>query len=295
MSKLITAARITRLCSSHSHIIILSASMSTFGEIDRKAGYNHKTYLPLKERLKEGFKILKDDIKLFAQEKRDQWDCDHRFEFTKTDGDYYYFWKFNGVDSLDDWVVTTDRDNLEGHSKAKLSLSKNNKALFQGYLSQKVPKDGVISYAGYANLRSPLKYKSFGRYQPYDWSMFTHLVLRVRGDGRPFNINVHMERQYNLQWFDMYSFTLFTRGGPYWQIAKIPFSKFFLANKGRIQDEQRKIELNLVRTLGFTLADGYEGPFQLEIDYIGLVYDESHRFQVDFEYETYQTDFITVY
>lgn len=70
MSKLITAARITRLCSSHSHIIILSASMSTFGEIDRKAGYNHKTYLPLKERLKEGFKILKDDIKLFAQEKR---------------------------------------------------------------------------------------------------------------------------------------------------------------------------------------------------------------------------------
>jgi hypothetical protein len=58
-------------------------------------------------------------------------------------------------------IKICDRDNLEGYSKAKLSLSKNNKALFQGYLSQKLPKDGIIKNTGYINLRSPRKYVSY--------------------------------------------------------------------------------------------------------------------------------------
>ena len=32
--------------------------------------------------------------------------------------------------------------------------------------------------------------RSFGRVVPYNWIDFTHLIVRCRGDGRPFYINV---------------------------------------------------------------------------------------------------------
>jgi len=59
--------------------------------------------------------------------------------------------------------------------------------------------------------------------RPYDWQVFTHLVMRVRGDGRPYQLGLRMDRRYDLAWLDIYSYTLFTRGGPYWQIAKVAY------------------------------------------------------------------------
>ena len=67
---------------------------------------------------------------------------------------------------------------------------------------------------------------------------------------------------------------------------QIPFSKFFLAFKGRIDDKQAYIDLQNVLTVGFTIADGVDGPFQLEIDWIGVVYDETHN--DTFVYESYE-------
>lgn len=158
----LAARRIAQLCRAHCHDVIPTAARGSFlGEIDRQAGYNHKVKRPIKEHLTDGFKILKKDTSLFKKNKLEQLEGDTIFQEHREHGDYHYFWKFNGSDSLEDWIVTCDRDNLEGYSKAKLSLSKNNKALFQGYLSQKLPKDGIIKNTGYINLRSPRKYVSY--------------------------------------------------------------------------------------------------------------------------------------
>lgn len=69
---------------------------------------------------------------------------------------------------------------------------------------------------------------------------------------------------------------------------QIPFSKFLLSHKGRIQDKQEMLHLDRVRNFAITLSDDAQGPFQLEIDYIGLVYDAYHT--DTFFYEMYDGD-----
>lgn len=200
-------------------------------------------------------------------------------------GDYEIVWKFDSKPAVDNWVVTADQDHNEGHSNAEFVLGANCRGVFRGHLDVDVPKDGVIKNAGYCNIRSPINRISFQRERPYEWDMFTHLLMRVRGDGRTYQVVLNMSRHYDLQWNDQYSYGLFTRGGPYWQIAKIPFSKFYLSSKGRIQDKQEAIQLNSIASLGITVADANPGSFQLELDYIGLIYDSTHT--ETFEYEMY--------
>lgn len=46
------------------------------------------------------------------------------------------------------------------------------------------------------------------------------------------------------------------------------------------------ISFNQISTLGFTIGDKVDGPFQLEIDFIGLLNDRAHT--EEFAYETYE-------
>lgn len=46
--------------------------------------------------------------------------------------------------------------------------------------------------------------------------------------------------------------------------------------------------MDRVRNLAFTLSDDAQGPFQLEVDYVGLVYDAYHTHK--FFYEMYDGD-----
>ena len=63
--------------------------------------------------------------------------------------------------------------------------------------------------------------KSFHRPIPYDWGRYTHLYLRLRGDGRTYALTVGIDNYYDVAWNDIFTFPLFTRGGPYWQVAKV--------------------------------------------------------------------------
>lgn len=62
---------------------------------------------------------------------------------------------------------------------------------------------------------------SFDRKKHFDWSSFNTLHLRVRGDGRPWMINIATETYFSHQRDDIYSYFLYTRGGPYWQDVKV--------------------------------------------------------------------------
>ncbi|CAL9686749.1 unnamed protein product [Knipowitschia caucasica] len=195
-------------------------------------------------------------------------------------------WEFRGPESLEDWTVSSDRE-IGGQSEAYLKLGRdNNTCLVYGTLSSTPPRDGETRYSGYCTLRSRPQMSSFQRKKNFDWSSFNTLHLRVRGDGRPWMINISSESYFAHQKDDIYSYFLYTRGGPYWQDVKIPFSKFFLTHRGRVQDEQHCLWLDKVSTIGFTLGDKADGCFQLEVDFIGVCKDYAHT--EEFAYESYK-------
>ncbi|XP_029973064.1 complex I intermediate-associated protein 30, mitochondrial [Salarias fasciatus] len=194
-------------------------------------------------------------------------------------------WEFRGPESLNEWTVSCDHE-IGGHSEAYLKLGKHNTGFLYGTLSSVPPRDGETRYSGYCSMRSKQPLGSFDRKKFHDWTNFNTLHLRVRGDGRPWMVNIAAETYFSHQKDDLYSYFLFTRGGPYWQDVKIPFSKFFLSHRGRIQDDQHCLWLDKIKTIGFTLGDKADGPFQLEIDYIGVCKDYAHT--EEFAYEVYK-------
>ncbi|XP_041069785.1 complex I intermediate-associated protein 30, mitochondrial [Carcharodon carcharias] len=195
-------------------------------------------------------------------------------------------WQAQGPDSLKHWRVSSDQE-IGGRSRARLSVGGNGRtALLTGELSTEPPRDGETRYSGYCSLRSrPLK-GAFDLKKYYDLSNFNTLHLRVRGDGRPWMVNISSEMYFTHQKDDLYNYFLFTQGGPYWQDVKIPFSKFFLSSRGRIQDNQHPLWLDKINTIGFTLGDKVDGPFQLEIDFIAVCNDRAHT--EEFAYEKYK-------
>ncbi|XP_029454475.1 complex I intermediate-associated protein 30, mitochondrial [Rhinatrema bivittatum] len=243
----------------------------------KKINFNFKKGV---EEAKKHFGLLKKEVvdQLTGPEGRPL--REYMLEQTKV------IWEFRCQQDLDQWVVSSDQE-IGGRSEAYLKLGKNNQtALLYGTLNTSVPHDGETRYSGYCSMRSKLPQSAFNRRKHHDWTNFNSLYLRVRGDGRPWMVNVGTEMYFSHQKDDLYNYFLFTRGGPYWQDVKIPFSKFFLSSRGRIQDSQFPVWLDKVNTIGFTLGDKADGPFQLEIDFIGVYNDRTHT--EEFAYEQYR-------
>lgn len=192
-------------------------------------------------------------------------------------------WQFRGREDLDKWLVTSDKV-IGGRSEVFLKMGKNNQsALLYGTLSTEAAKDGENSRSGYCAMISRVLRGAFERRQSYDWTQYNSLYLRIRGDGRPWMVNLREQMEFIQSQDRMYSYFMYTRGGPYWQEVKIPFSKFFFTNKGRIRDAQYQLLLDRISSIGFTLADKVDGPFFLEIDFIGVFTDPAHT--EEFAYE----------
>ncbi|XP_067004572.1 complex I intermediate-associated protein 30, mitochondrial [Anabrus simplex] len=271
----------------HKQFIHTSRTCKSFWEKDMKGGYKQEGQkLSRRELIRDGLKELQKELELWKDEVTEKLKLDPIFMYRL--GEVDIVWKFDKPESFDQWVTTSDHDHGEGFSKCELVRSRGGNALFSGVLNTKVPKDGRIKKAGYCNMKSLRIRKSFKRDSYYDWRMYTHLVMRVRGDGRSYILNLATTGYFDILWNDVYHYVLYTRGGPYWQIAKIPFSKFFLASKGRVQDKQCPIPLDKVTSFGISAGDKIDGPFQLEVDYIGLEFDPNHR--EEFAYEMYKTD-----
>lgn len=275
-----------------------------FHQMDEKHGYWTNKPVPITERVKsqlksnpkkavlDSFKVLKVEVEKWKEEvKRGDYNMSKNIaEELVQPGQRRKEWGFQSELDMAEWIVTKDADWGEGYSSAEFHLNNaGTGGVFSGNLSTRVPQDGRTMTSGYANIASMTRRKSFARMKIMEhWQNYTHLTMNVRGDGRKYMINLKVKRDYDMIWDDRWHYPLFTRGGPYWQYVKIPFSKFYLGHKGYIQDKQEPVPLFFMKSISITLKDKITGPFQLEIKDISLHNDPTGDDEI-FAYEMYKT------
>jgi len=115
---------------------------------------------------------------------------------------------------------------------------------------------GEVSLAGGGGFAS-------ARTRPRDFGLSgqTGILIRVRGDGRPWNLRLRTDDRYDgVAW----SRTFATEAGVWLEIT-LPFAAFEPVWRGRRVPDAGPLQPAAVRQLGFLIADRAAGPFRLEI------------------------------
>lgn len=234
---------------------------------------------------KEGMQELKRDIKMYASKP-------FTIEFTKrvepdtTD----IFEHFDSRESIKRWKALSDRDSLHGYSTAKFTLSPSGHGLFHGVVDNTLPDDGMTANSGFVCLAGPKPRREwlFKLENNWVWDEYNTFEIRYRGDGRRYFIVINTADPLNdLSYYDNYAYPIYTRGGPYWQTARIPFSKFIFNYKSFTQDIQDSLPIYSIKFVSVVLHDKVDGPFSLEIDYMGLRFESRAHKEVS-PYENYK-------
>uniref|UniRef100_A0A8C3VSI8 Complex I intermediate-associated protein 30, mitochondrial n=1 Tax=Catagonus wagneri TaxID=51154 RepID=A0A8C3VSI8_9CETA len=192
-------------------------------------------------------------------------------------------WQSHDREDLAKWIVTSDK-TIGGRSEAFLKMGKNKQSdLLYETLSSEAPQDGESGQSGHCAMISKVSRGHFEIKKSYDWSQFNTLYLCVHGDGQTWTVYIREDMDIIQRKDQMYSYFMFTHGGTYWQEVKIPFSKFFFSNQGRIQDAQYQLLLDKISSIVLALADKLDGPFFLEIDFIGIFTDPAHTEEFPYE------------
>ena len=90
------------------------------------------------------------------------------------------------------------------------------------------------------------------------------LVVKVRGDGRTYSLNLYVPRP---QIAFSYRATVQTRKDE-WIEVKMPLDKFQATSFGRLVPDARSVDPKEVNALGFLLGDKKAGSFKLEVEWI---------------------------
>ena len=70
-------------------------------------------------------------------------------------------------------------------------------------------------------MKAKRKYRSWFRFKELGWTKYSGVQLWVRGDGRKYRLNIHTKADYDIEYHDLWTAYLYTRGGPYWQYVKV--------------------------------------------------------------------------
>ncbi|CAO3660526.1 unnamed protein product [Umbelopsis vinacea] len=167
---------------------------------------------------------------------------------------------------------------MKGFSEAKLEITPEGVGKFSGNLSLELPADAEIQQSGYAAIRSKVKPSSMFGTPCWDTTLFRYLALRVRGDERRYFVNIQTDGVIQT---DLYQHRLFLRTPGEWQTVMIPFRDFVLTNNGMIQEDQIDMMREKIKTVGISLTDREEGPFEIEIDWIKAMNTETTEGDMD--------------
>ena len=135
---------------------------------------------------------------------------------------------------------------MGGLSASGLTFTDQGTGLFAGELS-------LENNGGFASVRTVIG--------PVDLSNHAGLEIKVRGDGRTYQLRLRLNDR-----FDGISYrAFFETQADQWTSIRVPFSEFQPTFRGRILDEAPALDTSAIQQLAFMLADKQPGPFALEI------------------------------
>lgn len=142
-----------------------------------------------------------------------------------------------------DWEVVND-GVMGGRSKGHVEIA-DGALRFHGEL--------VTRGGGFTSVRTSAQ---------VDLSGFDGLELRVRGNGRTFELEINDGQGYGRR-------TVSRRAafptGEEWQLVRVPFEDLRATVFGR-QVDVPSLDASAVARIGFYIVDGIDGPFWLEVD-----------------------------
>jgi monofunctional biosynthetic peptidoglycan transglycosylase len=146
------------------------------------------------------------------------------------------------------WAIVND-SVMGGISQSEIGLSDDNTAIFRGIVS-------LENYGGFASTRSVA--------DSYDLAGYTGLIVRMKGDGRQYQLRLRADNR-----FDGVSYRYYVDTQPdTWMTIRVPFGEFVPVFRGRILNDVPPISPGQLQQIGFMIADKKAGPFQLEIESI---------------------------
>jgi monofunctional biosynthetic peptidoglycan transglycosylase len=145
-----------------------------------------------------------------------------------------------------DWFVVND-GVMGGISSSTMELSSDGTGVFAGRLS-------LENNGGFASVRTYL--------EGYDLSTFAGLVLRVRGDGRRYQVRLRTDAR-----FDGIAYRAeFDTEPDEWTTVVLPFGTFAPTFRGYVPPNAPPLEPGAIRQFGLLIADEREGAFRLEVE-----------------------------
>ena len=154
------------------------------------------------------------------------------------------------------WRITDDRV-MGGKSQGRFEITQQGVMKFRGNLS-------LENNGGFSSVRS-------GDLN-LDLSNSAGLLLRVKGDGRTYQMRLGTDARYR-SWNVSFSAKFKTKRGS-WVNLRIPFDKFEAGFRGRSL-EKVSFDPSKIRRFGILLGDKKPGSFELEIDSISTYSEDS--------------------
>jgi NADH dehydrogenase [ubiquinone] 1 alpha subcomplex assembly factor 1 len=130
--------------------------------------------------------------------------------------------------------------------------------------------ENVYRFSGYLSLGNNGGFASTRFLTPKgNLSAFDGIRIRVRGDGRTYRIQLRSRRRYN---GIAYQADFRTRDDEWTEIT-VPFTKMIPVWRGRYVRGAKPLDRSSIRQVGFMIADGRAGPFQLDIEQVAAYRD----------------------
>ena len=160
---------------------------------------------------------------------------------------------FKDPGSVDSWISVND-GVMGGVSQGGFKRTEEGTLLFSGNLS-------LDNNGGFASVRT--------KPNPMDLSGMDSVVVKAKGDGRTYWVELRVSRQMGAS---SYRADLPTMAGK-WTEVIVPVKDFKLQAFGQLLPS-KPINLANVESIGFTLADKKAGAFELEVEYVKVQTDK---------------------